>query len=51
MKRRLLIAFCSSAELKRRLDMRVRYPIVKFLWSLPYYVLDVAEYDPSSEPE
>ena len=40
-----VIAFsCSTAELKRRLKLRQRYPLAKILWPLPYQVLQVGGY-------
>jgi hypothetical protein len=43
----VFIFTCTTPELKRRLDLRKRYPAFKIFWPLPYEILDIAEFDPS----
>jgi hypothetical protein len=42
---------CSAVELKRRINLRARYPVCKILWPLPYYILHVGEYKPPETTE
>jgi hypothetical protein len=32
---------CTAAELRRRCDLRRRYPLIKMLWPLPYCTFDI----------
>jgi hypothetical protein len=37
---------CTAAELRRRLDLRARYPLIQMLWPLPSYIFDIPANDP-----